>query len=1044
MTLSGIAIRRPVFTTMVLSAIVVFGAISFQRLGIDLFPRVEFSTISVVTVLPGADPETVESTVTDVIEEAVSTISQIKDLRSTSADGTSLIIIEFEMAKDIDVAYQEVQAKIATVRRDLPDDIDPPAVEKFDVDAQPILSVVVSADMPIRDLTRLADKVVKERLQRIPNVGQVRLVGDRERQLWIRLDHNRLMGHNLTVQEVENALLTEHVEIPGGRIESGLQEFVVKTKAEFESAEALERMIVAYRGDAPIRLADVGWVEDGLAEERSLARLNGARALALMVRRQSGTNTAEVADAVKAEVNNLRRELASQGVTFAVALDKSVFIKDSVREVQFHLLFGGGLAIFVVWVFLRNLRSTFISSLVLPTSLIGTFIIMYVLGFTQNTLTLLGLSLAIGLLIDDAIVVQENITRHIEEGKSPRRAAEDATREITLAVIATTLTVVAVFVPVAFMKGVIGQFFFQFGLTVAFAAILSTFVSLTLDPMLSSRILRKARPGGLYQFSERGFRWIEALYCRLIALALRARWLVVLIAVASMLATAWMGRSLRSEFLPVEDQSEFNIKVKAPLGASLAATDAALEKIRARLEGAPWIEYTFATIGTEGLSRVNEGNLYVKMLDKHERSISQEAAMIHARERIGAMHEGRVSVEVVPRIGGGGRTWADLQLDLRGPDLEVLNAIASGALEVMARGNGYRDLDTTYEFGKPEVNVYVKREEAADLGVDPLTVASTIRALVGGHDIARFREGGDRYDISVRLTESQRDAPALLRLLTVRNNRGRLISLENVARVVEEPGPVQIDRYNRARQITVLANLNREEKVLGEAVAEVSAWLDAQNLPPGYTYGFAGLADLMDESFYYLLQALLLAVLIIYMVLAAQFESFVHPFTIMLALPLSIVGAVGALVLTGLTMNIYTMIGIILLMGLVAKNGILLVDYTNTLRERDGMARDAALLKAGPTRLRPILMTTLTLIFGMLPLAVGSGAGAETRQPMATAIIGGLITSTLLTLIVVPVVYTILDDLAHPSTWRLTRLWNALHHSGDAPADAPQHPPVNP
>lgn len=1038
MTLSGFAIRRPVFTTIVLAAIVVFGVLSFQRLGIDLFPRVEFATISVLSVLPGADPETVESTVTDVIEEAVSTISQIEHLRSTSADSTSLIVIEFELSKDIDVAYQEVQARIAGVRPDLPTDLEPPVVEKFDVDAQPILSVIVSADLHVRELTRIAEDVVKERLQRIPDVGQVRMVGNRERQLWIWLDHNLLMGHHLTVQDVENAIRREHIEIPGGRIEAGLQEYVVKTRAEFESAEDLERLIIATRGEAPIRLGDVGRVEDGLAEERSLARLNGERALALMIRRQSGTNTVQVAEAAKEEVGRLQRELEPQGVSLAVALDKSVFIRDSVREVQHHLFFGGGLAVFIVWVFLRNLRSTFISALVLPTSLIGTFIIMYVLGFTQNTLTLLGLSLAIGLLVDDAIVVQENITRHIEEGKPARRAAEDATREITLAVIATTLTVIAVFIPVAFMEGVIGQFFFQFGLTIAFAAALSTFVSLTLDPMLSSRILRKAEPGGLYQLSERGFRWVEHVYSRLIWLALRARWLVVAIAVVSMVATAWMGRQLRSEFLPVEDQSEFNIKVKAPLGASLQATDAALEKIRSRIGDQPWVEYTLATIGTEGLSRVNEGTLYVKMVNKEEREVSQENAMIRTRDMIGAMAEGQVSVEVVPRIGGGGRTWADLQLDLRGRDLDVLNEIASGALQVMADSRGYRDMDTTYEFGKPEVNVYVKREEAADLGVPPILVASTVRALVGGHDVAKFRAEGERYDISLRLTESQRDAPGLLRLLTVRNDGGRLVSLENVARVVEEPGPVQIDRYNRARQITVLANLDREEKVLGEAVAEMTAWMEGRGLPPGYSYGFAGLADMMDESFFYLFQALLLAVVIIYMVLAAQFESFIHPLTIMLALPLSVVGAIGALVITGLTMNIYTMIGIILLMGLVAKNGILLVDYTNTLRERDGLAREAALLKAGPTRLRPILMTTLTLIFGMLPLALGSGTGAETRQPMATAIIGGLITSTLLTLVVVPVVYTIMDDLSHPSAWRIVRRWRSA--SPIAESESTTHP----
>ncbi|MBW7905445.1 MAG: efflux RND transporter permease subunit [Phycisphaerae bacterium] len=1021
MTLSDVAIRRPIFTSMVMCAIVVFGLVSYQRVGIDLFPRVEFPVITVVSVLPGADPETVELTVTDLIEEAISTISSIKHLRSTSTDSVSQVIVEFELNKDIDVAYQEVVAKIGTVRSELPDDLEEPVVEKFDVDASPIMAVVVSGAMPIRELTYLSDNVVKERLQRVPNVGQAKIVGGRKRQIWLWLDRAKLEGYQLSVQDVIDALRSEHVEFSGGRVEAGPREYVVKTKAEFESAGQFDQMVVAYRNAAPVRVRDIGRTEDGLVEERSLARLNETRAVSLLVRRQSGTNTVRVAHDVKAEIEKLRRELEPQGVRLAIAQDTSRFIEHSVDEVKFHIAFGGGLAILIVFLFLRNPRSTFISSLVLPTSIIGTFILMNALGFTQNMMTLLALSLAVGLLIDDSIVVQENTMRHVEEGMPPHEAASFGTREITLAVLATTLSVVAVFVPVAFMEGIVGRFFYQFGMTVAFAVMISMFVAFTLDPMLSARILRKPKEGRLWHLSERFYTAIDRVYERLLAVSLRHRWIVVGLAVGIFIASAYMARFLRSEFLPAEDQSEFNVKIKAPLGASLAATDALFERVRNSVAGQPWLEYTFVTIGADELQRVNEGTMYVKMTDKGTRPTNQLEAMRWVREQLSGIQEAQVSVEIVPRVAGGGRKWADVQLEIRGKELDQLERIAAGVMEKMRASEGYVDIDTTYEKGKPEVNVYVKRDRAADLGVNPMTVATAINALIGGEDIAKFKAEGERYDVSVRLLEPFRNRPSDIEQLTVRGHNGELISLRNVAYVQEHAGPVQIDRYNRSRQITVLANLVREKKVLGEAVNELSGFIQQSGLPAGYSFGFAGQADNMREAFANLIFALGLAIVVVYMVLASQFESLLHPFTIMLALPLSVVGAFGLLLLTGMTVSIYTMIGIIMLMGLVTKNGVLLVDFTNTLRHRDGLDRDAAILKAGPVRLRPILMTTFALIFGMLPIALGTGAGAESRQPMAIAVIGGLTTSTLLTLIVVPAVYTIVDDLVHPSAWRVVR-----------------------
>jgi HAE1 family hydrophobic/amphiphilic exporter-1 len=645
---------------------------------------------------------------------------------------------------------------------------------------------------------------------------------------------------------------------------------------------------------------------------------------------------------------------------------------------------------------------------------------MNAMGFTQNMMTLLALSLAIGLLIDDAIVVQENIMRHVEEGKPSREAASFATSEIALAVLATTLAVVAVFVPVAFMKGMIGRFFYQFGLTVSFAVMISMFVSFTLDPMLSSRLLRQPKHGWLFRAFERGFGALERAYERLLGASLRWRWLVIAIAVGSFLGAGYVGRFLRAEFLPLEDASEFNVRVKAPLGASLAYTDDVFRKIRGRLQGQPWLDYSFLTIGADNLQRVNEGVLYVHMKPKDARAMGQGDAMAWVRDQLKDLRDVKLSVEIVPRVSGSGFRASDLQLELRGTDLDELDRIAQGVLSRMRAAGGYADLDTTFERGKPQLDVHVDRERANDLGVAPLEIASAVRALIGGEDVVKFQAEGERLDVAVRLQRAFRDEPEAVGFVPLRTARNEIVSLDAVARVRRVSGPVQIDRNSRARQITVLASLQRDRKVLGEAIAETTRFVQELRLPPGYTSGYVGMAQVMGESFQHLMFALFLAIVIVYMVLAAQFESFVHPFTIMLSLPLSVIGALGALVAFDMTLSIFTMIGIILLMGLVTKNGILLVDYTNTLRRR-GMARDEAVRRAGPVRLRPILMTTFAMVFGMLPIATGTGAGSESRAPMAVAVIGGLIVSTLLTLVVVPVVYTLIDDLRHPSTWRVVQ-----------------------
>jgi len=996
---------------MVILSLVVFGLVSFMDLGVDLFPRVEIPVVTIVTRLPGADPETIETTVTDPIEEAVNTIAGIKFLRSTSVDSVSQVAVEFELDKSVDIAFQEVQAKVSGIRSLLPNDIDEPVIEKFDIDSAPVLSVVVSADMPFRELSRIADKVVKERLQRVPDVGSARLVGNRDRKIWLWLNPLKMKQHEVTVQDVRQALQREHVEMPGGRIESGPAELAVKTKAEFTDIEQFSRMIVAYRGGNAVRLQDIGYAEDGLEEQRSYAQLDAQTSIALQVRRQSGTNTVKVATDVKAEVDKLREELKPRGVRLEIAQDSSTYIMQSVRSVEHDLVIGGVLAVVIVLLFLLNFRSAFISAMVLPTSVIATFMLMSAMGFTLNMMTLLGLTLAIGLLIDDAIVVQENIMRHVHEGKPARFAAEFATAEIGLAVLATTLSVVAVFVPVAYTKGIVGRFFFPFAMTVAFSVLISMFVSFTLDPMLSSRLLRKQEKlNPFFAFLERLFTSTEHLYERILRFSLAHRFMVLLLAAGVFSSTIFIANYLRAEFIPVEDQSELNVVVRAPLGSSVERTREVLERIRERVKTIPEVQYTFYTIGADELERVNEGTMYVKLTEKDQRKKVQSELMNDIRTKVADISDAVVSVQIVPRVSGGGMRFAELQYEVRGQDFTVMNDFIQKMQERMRQAGGYVDIDSTFQTGKPESDILVDRERAADLNVSPLAIGDTVRAAIGGVELAKFKAEGDRYDVAVRYLESFRDRTELLKTIWVPTQTGGMTELRSVASVVQTGTPVEINRFNRQRQITLLANL--KGKVLGEGTQEVEQFAKEIGIPVGYSIGWNGFANDMKESFGYLMFTMLLSVVVIYMVLASQFESFIHPFTIMMSLPLAIVGALSFLVIFNMTVSIFTMIAFIFLLGLVTKNAILLIDYTNTLRERDGLGRIEALLKAGPTRLRPILMTTIAMIFGMLPIALSHAAGSESKQPMAVAIIGGLISSTLLTLLIVPVVYSIMDEVS--------------------------------
>jgi len=1024
MKISDFCIRRPVFTLMLILALVVFGVTSYCSLGVSLFPDVDFPVVTVTVAYEGADPETVETEVADVIEEAVNTISGIKSLRSQSTEGLAQVFVEFELEQDVDVAAQDVRDKVAAIRADLPGTIEPPVVEKFDPDSAPILSIVLAGPTSIRELTRLADDRIKPRIEGMEGVGSVRLVGGRDREIrvWLRVDD--LRTYDLAAQDVMDALKDENVEFPGGRVESEDREVVIKTQGEFEHVTQFEDLVIAYRDNAPIRIRDVATVEDGQEDFRSLSRLNGQQAVSLLVRRQSGENLLAVAEAVKAQLDQVRVGLP-KGYQLILAQDLSVYVAASFRDTKGELLRGSLLAVLVILVFLRNPRGAFVAAVTIPTTIVSTFTFVSAMGFTLNMMSMLALSISVGMVIDDSIVVLENSFRHMEEGKSRLQAALAGISEIGFAVIATSLAIVAVFIPVAFMEGLVGQFFYEFGMTVTFAVVISTFIAVTLSPMLCSRVLKlPTRHGRMFTLFERVFTALESAYRVLLRAALRYRLVTIATAAAIFVASLMITRFIGKEFVASQDESQFNVQVEAPLGSSIHRTAKILLIIEERLQRLPGVTDVFTTVGAGAEGRVTVATVLVKLVPKAKRSHGQQDIMLFAREQLADLSECDISVEEVPRISGGGFRAAPLQFNLRGPDLVELDRLSQRVMQGMNDVEGIVDVNSTYDPMKPEISVNIDRERAADLGVSARDLGRAIRSLVGGQEVTTFEDSGETYDVRVRLVSSDRTRTEAAYELPVRGRNG-LVELRSFVDIHEGTGPVQIDRQDRQRQITVLANLE-QTKPLGAAISDVQRIARQADLPPEISTAFTGHADLMGESFASINFSLLLAIVLIYMILAAQFESFVHPFTVMLSLPLSVGGALGALALTGRTLNIFSMIGMIMLMGLVTKNAILLVDFTNQLRGR-GLAKTEALLRAGPIRLRPILMTAFSTMAGMLPIAIGIGEGAESRAPMGTCVVGGMLTSTLLTLVVIPVMYSLIDDLG---TWAQKLL---------PPSDGDQH-----
>jgi HAE1 family hydrophobic/amphiphilic exporter-1 len=1018
MFLSNLSIKRPIFATMMMLALVTLGIFSYRRLAIDMYPDVEIPVLSIVTKFPGASPETVEREVTKRIEEVVNRISGAKHVISISRESLSQVVVEFQLEVKINEASQEARAKINTIRGDLPQEIEEPIIQKLDIASMPIVSLAVRSEkLSPRDLTTLVEKKVKRRFENISGVGKVELVGKSKREVNILINPTRLEALNMGVDEVIAGLQSENVNTPLGRLNRNNSEFTLRVSGKPEEVEQFNSMVVGSRNGRPIPLGEVAEVRDGIEEQRSLALVNGVPAVALDILKQSGANTVEVVERVKKTIGKLQAEIP-RGTAIEVVRDGSIMIRDSVHDVQETLILGGILTILIVFCFLNSWRSTVITGLTLPISVISSFIVMNFMGMTLNVMTLMALSLAIGLLIDDAIVVRENIVRHLEKGQDHFAAARDGTSEIGLAVLATTLSIVAVFVPVAYMKGIVGRFFFQFGITVTFAVLVSLFVSFTLDPMLSSRwvdpdIERTGRRHFMARMLDHFNHWFDQMadqYRVVIAWALEHRKSVLLVTILSFFVGLVLFFSLQSTFFPTFDAGEFQLDFKTAPDASIEESHGRVEAVLAVLKKIPEIDHTYTTIGAGDTGTVRDVKMYIKLKERKDRRRSQDQIQEEVRKKLQDIPG------ILPSIMEAGRMdeRKPLLVNIRGDDISLLKQYAAQLKEKMFHIPGLVDLEVTLEQDVPEYRLRVDRERAVDTGLMTANIVRIVGALVGGKAVSTYEDqDGDAVNLRVRLPEGLRQDPAqVTRLRLTAQKPGQppaLVPLRELISYERSTSPSEIDRQELSRQVVISANL--DNLPLGTAMSKVKAAADTLKMAPGYQVVFSGEGEDMMESFGYMAEALILAVLFVYLILASQFESFIDPLAIMLSLPLSLVGMAGMLFLTRDTISIMSLIGLIMLMGLVTKNAILLVDYTKVLRSR-GMDRKEAIITAGRTRLRPIMMTTLAMIFGMLPLALALGAGAEMRAPMARAVIGGLITSTFLTLLVVPVVYSLLDDFS--------------------------------
>ncbi len=1020
--ISDLCIRRPVFTWVLVLIPVVLGIVSYDRLGVDLYPDVDFPVCSVSIRLPGASAEEIETSVTEPVEDIVNTIPGIDEMTSISSEGLSTVVIQFQLDKDIDVAAQEVRDKINLIEPTLPDDLEPPVVNKFENTAVPIMTIVVSGRRTMRETTEIARRQIKERLETVEGVGAVNLVGGRVRAMNIRIDPDRLVAYNLAITDVQEALRRQNLERPGGRVDQTDRELVIRTLGRLDTVEQFRDLIVTNRNGYPVRIRDLGTAEDSFVEPRSLARLDGENAVSLTIQRQSGTNAVEVASRIRERLSEIEAALPPDLQT-QIIRDESRFIEKSIDEVQFHLILAAILVAATILLFIRDWRTTLIAGLSIPTSIVPSFAFMLAMGYTLDNITMLGLILAVGIVIDDAVVVHETIFRKMEEeGLSAWEASHQGTREIALPVLATSLSLVVIFVPLAFMGGIVGRFFSSFGLTVAFAILMSLFVSFTLTPMLCSRFLKldPNRSGTAESKSGPIYRGIDGFFGGLLIASLRYKAIVVLVTILVVASTVPLAVIMGLALIPRDDQSEYEVIITTPEGYTLARTQRVIEDLEARLRALPGTQHIVSTIGQAnngfdnlGDGDVTLGSLYVQMTDLAERDYTQFAIQDQVREFLKEYPDLRTSVNDVSRFQGG-RRGQQLQINIVGPDLATLAEYAETMrrrMEQLQTSDGQpalTDIDTTLSLRKPEIRVRIDREAASDLGIPIATIADTMRVLVGGLRVSDFKQDGETYDVWLRAVPSGRDSAADLYRMTLPSPTAGLVQLSSLAQLDPALGPSEINHYNRQRVVTILANPLAMS--LGEATERMRQIFEDLEPQPGYRLVLSGQAKTLDETIYYFVIAFVLSVTFMYLILAAQFESWAQPVAILMALPVTIPFAMLSLILFNTSMDIYAMFGLFMLVGIVKKNGILQIDAANQLRAQGRPFREA-ILEANRTRLRPILMTTAMLVAAMIPIALGQGPGAGSRASLAKVIIGGQSLSLILALVVTPVTFEILEGI---------------------------------
>jgi HAE1 family hydrophobic/amphiphilic exporter-1 len=1056
--LAEICIRRPVFAAMIVLSLVVVGAASYFKLGVDRFPSVDLPTVSVRTQLPGASSEEVETLVSQPIEEAVNTVEGIDELRSVSAPGTSIIIATFKLDRDLETAAQDVRDRVTTVINQLPEDARqrPPVVQKFNNDSAPVITVALTGERSLRELTELADKTVRPQFERVGGVGQVQIVGGLERAINVWVDAARLEAYQIPITSVQTALARQNADIPGGNVTTNNEELTLRTMGRVTDPRAFNDLVIANLGGSAVRLRDVGRVEDSTKEQRSLARLNGVPTVTLQVQRQSGANTIEVIGGIKKALARVEGQLPSD-VKVEVIRDQSRYIEAALHEITVHLVLGSILASLVVLLFMRSWRSTLIAAVAIPASVVSTFAMMRALDFTLNSVTMLALVLMVGVVIDDAIVVLENIFRFVEEKRmTAMEAAREATADIGLAVLATTLSLVVIFLPVSFMSSISGRFLYQFGITAAVAIMVSLLVSFTLTPMMSARLLRAedaAGHGGGHghdgeyeaaKASSRGgfYSYIDRAYTWLLTLSMRHRVVVSVLAIAVIASSAPLYRAVKQEFIPSNvDEAEFEVSVNAPEGTNLASMNETMQAMEQEIMKTPGVRIVLASAGGSFLGGVNQSDMYIRIAPHEERTLSfgrlwretlaghplqafhgnytQQDVMQEVRRRLQKYQPMRVGVRNAQsfNFGAGGRF--DIDFVIRGPELELLSRYAEELRDRSARLGGIVDADTTLKLNKPELRVEIDRERAAALGVSTADVANSLRVMVGGdQEVTRYHDASvnEAYDVQLRLTEHDRNDPRTLGQLYVPSSRGGLIRLDNLVRIRRDISPSRIDRIDRQRQVSLRASV-APGYALADRIEALRAESGRMNMPAAYTTAVSGRARELERTFTEFLWAFLLSIIFMYMILASQFESTIHPVTILLSLPLAIPFALLSQYMTGDTLNLYSALGILVLFGVVKKNSILQIDHMNNLRAK-GMERFEAVIQGNRDRLRPILMTTLALVAGMLPLWLGTGPGAEERRAIAVVVIGGQSLSLLLTLIVTPVAYSLFDDIGRTAWWR--------------------------